>query len=748
MILRDLLISLGYDLDKGSEKQVQSSIQGVKDLAENLLGTIGVTFSLAGIQELVSSAADLKAVEAQFNQTFRDIGTGASYVDEATEKLSNLSDTVGISESRMKSSFTSIAAFAKTSGMDVEDAMDFAEEAMTLAADSSAYFDRSMEDTTAILKSLLKGNFQMDDNLGFQATQFTRDAKAMELFNKSYNDLTEAEKQKTILKLMADANKQMGAFGQAARESGEYTNQMAELNAKFKEFKAVLGNIFLEPFLKGLQLARFGMNLLIKTIATLTGKSSYLSRLSEGYHAIIKRLAPSIEILGRRFSRFSSIATTGLSKVAILFGGMDNLIKLISLVATAFFAVWSWNYVISGAKAFIAVLKPLFGILGGFSATSLAIVAAIVAIGLVIEDFVNFLAGNNSLIGVLFDSMGIGADNARNAVFKAFDDITEFIETAISEVINCLDSMGHKIEEFCKALLALWNVFKEVFAPILFKAFKEMFLGIIDVVLGACKIIGGIIEAFAGLLTGNTEMMANGIVLIWEGFVQALIGIFSYGIALIVGAFNVFVTTVSTLFSSLWDIIINLASNGCTLVYNTIVSGFTSVMDWLSTLPEQAFQWGSDFINGLVNGVLNALPSLQEAVSNVAESIRAQLHFSVPDTGPLTDYESWMPDMVHGLTKTLKGSASELYSAVDSMAGGIKKGFGANLNGLINASTAYPTTAMGAISSAVTNVTQNVNITNSFYGENREMQHDAAKAMKNVAGDTTALMARAFAYAR
>lgn len=748
MILRDLLISLGYDLDKSSEKEVQSSIQGVKNLAENLLGAIGVSFSIAGIKELVSSAADLKAVEAQFAQTFRNIDTGASYVDEAAKKLTNLAESVGISETRMKSSYTSIAAFAKTSGMDVKEAMEFAEEAMTLAADSSAYFDRSMEDTTAILKSLLKGNFQMDDNLGFQATQFTRDAKAMDLFSKSYNDLTEAQKQKTILKLMADANRQMGALGQASRESGEYTNQMAELNAKFKEFKAVLGNIFLEPFLKGLQIARFGMNILIKTIATLTGKGSFLSKLSEGYHAIIKRLTPSIERLGRAFARFSSIANHELSKISKLFGGIDNVIKMISLVATAFFAVWSWNYVISGAKAFISVLKPLFGLLGGFSMSSLAIVGAIVAIGLVLEDFVNFLAGNSSLIGVLFDSMGIGAENVRNAIFETFNEIVDFIDESISGIINWFESMEPVIDAFCSALLVLWDVFKTVFAPFIFTAFKGMFLGVVDVLSGVCKIIGGILEVLAGLLTGKTELMVNGVILLWEGLIQAIKGILSYGVAFIIGVLNVFVSSITSLFASLWNIVVSLMQEGCSSVYAVIVSGFTAVMNWLFALPEQAFQWGSDFINGLVSGILNALPTLQGAVSSVANAIREKLHFSVPDTGPLTDYESWMPDMVHGLSKTLKGSASEIHSAVNTMASGIKSNFSSGMGGLLSSSVASPVTAMGAVTSAVTNVTQNISISNSFHGSTREMQSNAAKEMNNVAEDTTALMARAFAYSR
>lgn len=38
----------------------------------------------------------------------------------------------------------------------------------------------------------------------------------------------------------------------------------------------------------------------------------------------------------------------------------------------------------------------------------------------------------------------------------------------------------------------------------------------------------------------------------------------------------------------------------------------------------------------------------------VAETIKPFLHFSVPDEGPLTEYESWMPDFMSGLAKGIQ----------------------------------------------------------------------------------------------
>lgn len=51
----------------------------------------------------------------------------------------------------------------------------------------------------------------------------------------------------------------------------------------------------------------------------------------------------------------------------------------------------------------------------------------------------------------------------------------------------------------------------------------------------------------------------------------------------------------------------------------------------------------------------------------MAEKIKSFLHFSVPDEGPLTEYESWMPDFMRGLAKGIEGSRGLIEKAVRSV---------------------------------------------------------------------------------
>ena len=96
-------------------------------------------------------------------------------------------------------------------------------------------------------------------------------------------------------------------------------------------------------------------------------------------------------------------------------------------------------------------------------------------------------------------------------------------------------------------------------------------------------------------------------------------------------------------------------------------NGFQSAISFITSLPGKAWNWGVDFINGIANGIRNAMSNVTRAVSDVANNIRSFLHFSVPDEGPLTDYESWMPDFIEGLAKGIESSRAILQKAVQDI---------------------------------------------------------------------------------
>lgn len=123
-------------------------------------------------------------------------------------------------------------------------------------------------------------------------------------------------------------------------------------------------------------------------------------------------------------------------------------------------------------------------------------------------------------------------------------------------------------------------------------------------------------------------------------------------------------TAVSNVFTNVVSSIRTAMGN----VYSAVESGFNKAVGFIKGLASSAFTWGADMINGIVNGIKSCIGNVIDAVSDVANAIRSYLHFSVPDVGPLTDYESWMPDFMSGLAKGIERSKGMVQKAVGGVA--------------------------------------------------------------------------------
>ena len=120
--------------------------------------------------------------------------------------------------------------------------------------------------------------------------------------------------------------------------------------------------------------------------------------------------------------------------------------------------------------------------------------------------------------------------------------------------------------------------------------------------------------------------------------------------------------------SAVWDKISTAVSKKILLIRSNIEGGFRSAVDFIKGLASQAFTWGSDIIGNIVSGIRSCIGSVADSVTEVADTIRSFLHFSVPDVGPLTDFESWMPDFMKGLADGIDKSKKYVETAVSGVA--------------------------------------------------------------------------------
>lgn len=103
-------------------------------------------------------------------------------------------------------------------------------------------------------------------------------------------------------------------------------------------------------------------------------------------------------------------------------------------------------------------------------------------------------------------------------------------------------------------------------------------------------------------------------------------------------------------------------------VKSTISIGMDNATSVLKSMKGNATTWGSDMMTGFKNGIDSSKSIVAQAARSVALSVSRLLHFSRPDEGPLRDYETWMPDMMKGLSDTLTLSAPSFIDRVRSLA--------------------------------------------------------------------------------
>ena len=242
------------DLSDSSEAAGQQIVKFGDLVAANAVGDLiadGVRTAVDKLKDFavgsVETAAQVRAANSQYSQAFGDMK------DQATDALEKISDETDITTTRMQGAYTMLYAFVKTTGADSSEALGIAQRAMSAAADSAAYYDKSIEEVTETLQSFLKGNYENDAALGIAATETTRNAKANELYAKSFNELSESQKVDTLLAMVEAGNKASGALGQAARESDSWENVNGELSESLRQLQARIGNAALDKMVPVIQ---------------------------------------------------------------------------------------------------------------------------------------------------------------------------------------------------------------------------------------------------------------------------------------------------------------------------------------------------------------------------------------------------------------------------------------------------------------------------------------------------------------
>lgn len=330
-------------------------------------------------------------------------------------------------------------------------------------------------------------------------------------------------------------------------------------------------------------------------------------------------------------------------------------------IATIF--TTAWNGIKTNTETVWTGIKTFF------TDTWAAMVNTVVGI---VVGFVTMIQGAFSKqiadINVIFEGLKIIFENIWDIIKNIFlGAVLLILDLVTGNFTKLKEDAGNIFTNLADLFVNIWENIKNIFRyalEIITTTLSQAWEGIKTV----AETVWNGIKTFFENLWSNIKATAS---TAWTYMKTSAINIFTDTKTGIITVFN----SVLDFFRNLPSTLYNLGSaaftslkSGISSILNTLGStvsnGFSSAIDFITGLPGEAWQWGKDIIYGIVDGIRDAAWAVGDAVSGVAQDIRSFLHFSVPDQGPLVDYENWMPDFMGGLAKGIEKSKYLVANAV------------------------------------------------------------------------------------
>lgn len=176
-------------------------------------------------------------------------------------------------------------------------------------------------------------------------------------------------------------------------------------------------------------------------------------------------------------------------------------------------------------------------------------------------------------------------------------------------------------------------------------------------------------------LTETWESVCNKVSELWEGFkkswtdgfnnVKQKINDFFQNLGEnFANGLNNFQNWISNMLSA----IVNWAKDFASKGKNAAVNLVKNIANEIKSLPGQFLQWGMDMMSNFASGIWKGFTGwVKGKISGVTNFIKKNLHFSVPDEGPLADADEWMPDFMDLLATGIDRNKSRVESQIKDL---------------------------------------------------------------------------------
>lgn len=703
------MILLGFDIDEQSQNEAENSVKSLKDMATKALGAIGVAFSVAGaasfVKDCVSVASEVEEMQNKFDVVFQGM------TDEVEAWAQSYSDAIGRNKNDIKTYLADQQNLLVGFGMTRQEGAELSKQMTTLALDLASF--ANLDETAAVnnMTKAVMGESEAAKALGAVLNDDTR-ARAMQAMGLSGT----YEKLDQLTKMQVNYNAILAqspdAIGDCERSLGSYKSTVVQFQSKLKEIKTLVGQFFMPTFQKVISFGAKGLTVLRDGVQKLNDFASKI-------------------------------------------GGAEKIIGVLGVTIGATLAIVNFQKISNG-------LKLIGKGLSNVNLKVFAIAAVVLMLALIVQDFIAFMNGDNSVIGALFEKAGIDADEARATIQKAWSTIKDFLlsiwgtlQGAAQAIFGALsDWWAENGEAVKETLLGIWKAIvgaaKQIFGALsgwwkengaqVMETFSKLWEGIkqlcetlwnalvsaAQTIFGALKVFWdtwgstiiavfsilwntliSLIQPFLDYLSALIDFLANVFTGNWEGAWNAIKDMAAAAwemlVTILSGAWDT-ITTIwgavidffAGIFQGVWDVIVEKVTG----IKDAIVNGFQAAIDWITALPEQALKWGSDIVDNIVNGITGAVGKVGEAVKGVADKIKSFLGFSEPEDGPLSDFHTYMPDMIDLMTQGIAAGKERVRNAVEEIAAGMSDGM--NLEDNSGSVTGMVGNLLGGIKAAKT----------------------------------------------
>ena len=479
-----------------------------------------------------------------------------------------------------------------------------------------------------------------------------------QIFNKT--DLS------SVNALLANTGSTWDDLQQSIIDSGGAAQQMADT-----QLDNLQGQItILKSALEGLAIS-FG-ELLLPAIKMIVGWVQkfvdWLNGMDEGTKKVVTTIAllaaalgPVLIVIGKVVSAVGTIMTI-VPKVA----GVINTVKTAFAALNTTMLANPIFLIIAAITALVAAFIYLWNTNEDFRQFWINLWENVKEVAIAVwEAIKNFFAAAWEAISSTAQAVWNGIKDFFSGLWEGiktiFSTVVEVIKTIITTYFNIYKTIITTVLNAIKTVFTtIWNGIKTVVTTVVtaiqtfittaWNAIKNT----VTTVLNAIKtVITTVWNAIKSAVTSVVNAIKNVISTVWNGIKNT--------VSTVVNGIK---NTVSTVFNNIKSSISGTMGN----IVSVIKNGFNQAISFITSLPSKALQWGKDMIMGIVNGIKSCIGAVGDAVSSVANKIKSFLHFSVPDEGPLTDYESWMPDFMKGLAKGIEDSKSMVAKAMDGVA--------------------------------------------------------------------------------